>query len=632
MLTRKTVLKKAREDWGLTLIPLSNDTKKPRSKWTGKYDDEGKKIYSWKKSKGIEWSDEELLAASRWGVDHEASGTIDADFDDVLLNAHKFIDLLPDTLTIGKNYNGSGIPTANHKLFFIPKDVEIKTESYPKNVKGKGEKIIELLPNTQSHYFGDREIIADIAPKRLTESEFQHVRQTTGEIYFLAMASKHYPPKGKKQRDEYIMRLVGVMVQHTDWPTSKREDYLKRLLIANNDTEEITNRVNKIKYQEDQLKAGKTVFGIPALVEFIGADKKAGLDWIDAIKKENKKGEEYPLVSARQFIANDYPVPKFILFPIFTERSANQIFGGYESGKTMFGLSAAMYMCSGADFAGFKSQTKVPSGYVEGELPASDVRDRFNSIRAGMEKLGIEFNWDWFHILTKDDLAQAGFKYGFDPIAVSRNLSDADAKDYGRRGREHISTWVRKIERKTGAKPFFNLDNITALADIDENRAPDWKPLIQWLINEKNKGFANCFYHHANKTTTKGGSSGSNAKERLLDTSMAFEKLDAKHRFNMGGNKNVQCKVHFDKARNFGGSSHDQDFILTCTEEGKWTRYPYLDKYDFMIIKYYHEGFSVKDMAEMEGLKKKIEGVTIYKRLKRLKDMGAIIEDEKSNF
>ena len=155
------------------------------------------------------------------------------------------------------------------------------TESYPKKVEDKGKKIIELLPNTQSHYFGDREIINDTPPKRLTESQFQHLRQTVKEIYFLAMASQNYPKKDLGQRDEYILRLVGVMVKHTDWTTSKREDYLRRLLFANNDTDEMDNRINKISYQEEQLKKGKQLHGIPALVDFLKADKKVGLDWID---------------------------------------------------------------------------------------------------------------------------------------------------------------------------------------------------------------------------------------------------------------------------------------------------------------------------------------------------------------
>ena len=560
-----------------------------------------------------------LLAAPYIGIDHEASGTIDLDFDDKTLNAHKFSSSLPATHSIGKKYNGSGIATSNHFLYFKPDDVEIKTESFPKTTKGKGKKIIELLPNTQSRYIGnDLHITNDIPPKRLTESEFQQVRQTVKEIYFMAKAVENYPEENF--RNDYALRLAGVLAKHTEWSLEKKEEIIRRIAEAAND-DDVPNRVSRVGYQEKQLKAGETIYGIPELVEFLGAEK-GSLDWIDQIK--TKEFKEYPLVNAKEFLNNKYPEPKFLMFPIFSERSSNQIYGGYESGKTMFGLSASMYMCSGVGFAGFESRKKAPTLYVEGELPAAMLRERFNSIMQGMQDRGVKFNWDWHFILTKDDLEKAGFKYGFDPIAVSRNLSNPDAKDYGRRGREHISTLIRKIERKTGVKPFFNLDNVTALADIDENRAQDWTPRIQWLIHEKNKGFANCYYHHANKKTLKGGSSGSNAKERLLDTSMAFEKLDQKHRFNMGGNKNVQCRVQFDKSRNFGGSVHDKEFILTCNEDGEWKRYPYLDKYDFMIIAAHNKGYSIKDITKIKELEKKLEEKTIYKRHKKLRDLGII--------
>ena len=612
MLTREELIEKY-QSWGCKLIGVGNN-KKPipiNGKW-----------------KDVEYPKSMLLAAPYVGIDHEASGTIDLDFDDKKLNAHKFSSLLPATHTIGKKYNGSGVITSNHFLYFKPKDVEVKTESFPKSTKGKGKKIIELLPNTQSRYIGeDLHITNNIPPKRLTESQFQQVRQTAKEIYFMTKAVENYPANDSSQRNDYALRLCGVLAHVTDWTTEKKEDVIRRIAGAAND-DDVPNRVSRASYQEEKLKAGEKVFGIPELVEFLGADKKEGLDWIDIIKKGNEE-KRYPLVNAHQFIANVYPEPKFIMWPIFSERSANQIFGGYESGKTIFGLSAAMHMCSGADFVDFKSKKAVPTAYVEGELPAAKVRERFNSILMGMKKRGISFKFDWFHILTKDDLAMHGFKYGFSEIAVSRNnLSDKDAKDYGRKGREFISNWIRDIQKRLGQPPFFFLDNITALADIDENRAQDWTPLIQWLTAEKNKGFANCFMHHSNKTKKGKGSSGSTAKERLLDTSMEFEKLDAKHRFEMSGNKNVQCKVSFDKARDFGGSQYDKDFILTMDEEGEWLRYPYLDQYDFTIIKLHKRGMSVKDMAEHENLKKKIEEKTIYKRVKKLKDIGVIKDEE----
>jgi hypothetical protein len=234
-----------------------------------------------------------------------------------------------------------------------------------------------------------------------------------------------------------------------------------------------------------------------------------------------------------------------------------------------------------------------------------------------------DFKFENHYILGQDDLEMAGFKHGFEPIGVSR--SNVEKEDFGRKGRELIENTCMEIKKKHGVMPYLFLDNITALTDIDENRAQDWKPIMHWFIRLKNKGIANAFVHHAGKTT--GTSSGSNAKERLIDLSIRIDKLDSKHRFQMGGTKNVQCSLSFDKARNFGGSSFDKEFILTCDEEGKWKKYPMLDQYDFKIIEGHNRGLSVKEMKEEFGDDLKIAEKTIYKKLKKLKDNG-VIKDE----
>ncbi len=324
MITKEFLLNKYQNEFGLTLVPLKHTTKKPDSKFTGEYDDEGKQIWSWKKSKGITYSDDELLAARSWGVDHDASGTLDVDFDDKLFHAHKFSSMLPDTHSVGKMLNGSGIPTTNHKLFFKPENVEVKTESYPKTIRGKGEKIIELLPNTQSRYVADDLYIThDIPPKRLTESEFQQVRQATKEIYFMAKAVANYPANDSNQRNEYALRLAGVLAHHSDWSLEKKEDVIRRIAEAAND-DDVPNRVSRVSYQEQQLKDGEEVVGIPALVNFLGADAKEGLDWIDVIKKEKtNKSKTIIFHTSEQFSKIEFPKPVYILEPYIREQRDN---------------------------------------------------------------------------------------------------------------------------------------------------------------------------------------------------------------------------------------------------------------------------------------------------------------------
>ena len=125
---------------------------------------------------------------------------------------------------------------------------------------------------------------------------------------------------------------------------------------------------------------------------------------------------------------------------------------------------------------------------------------------------------------------------------------------------------------------------MTRLATIDENKAPDWHPFINWGIDIKNKGFAGCFVHHANKGSDTKGSSGSSFIGRLLDTSIQLTKLEEDYRFDMKGNKNLQSSIRFDKSRGFGGSKWASKRIITMNEDGQWKEYPYLKQIYFLEL------------------------------------------------
>jgi hypothetical protein len=156
-----------------------------------------------------------------------------------------------------------------------------------------------------------------------------------------------------------------------------------------------------------------------------------------------------------------------------------------------------------------------------------------------------------------------------------------------------------KIEERTGQKPFYFLDNMSRLATIDENKAPDWHPFINWGIDMKNKGYSGCFVHHANKGGNNKGSSGSSFIGRLLDTSIALRKLDNEYRFNMAGNKNLQSSIEFDKSRGFGGSHWTKKRIITMNEDGEWKHYPYLKQISFEILRLHEQGLTQSEIREM---------------------------------
>ena len=561
------------------------------------------------------WALKDLAKKERIGMFHKG-GFYDIDFDDKKKNCHKFMSLFPETLTTGKTINGA--PVSTHLIYNSGTEASPTHESYPK-VCGKGEKKIELLSSTQTWILGDdRVVIKDIPPSRYDPSLVsEYVKMT----YFFGELLEHWSKVKEGFRDGAHLRLAGALA-HTNILTGIKEEFVGRLCEITGDRE-VKNRVNKIRYQEKQFKENpdNKVYGIGGLSAYLGVNLPAFDVLKNNVEKEEKKS--YPLIDGNTLTDTDYPKPKYLMYPLIRERTCSQFFGGYGSGKTHFCFSLGMYLTSGLDFLDYKTNRAVPVLYVEGELPSADLRDRRDSIMADMIANDKQFKFENHYILGQDDLEIAGFEHGFEPIGVSRSNTEID---FGRRGRDLIENTCMEIKKKHEVMPYLFLDNITALTDIDENRAQDWKPIMHWLIRLKNKGIANGFVHHANKST--GTSSGSNAKERLIDLSIRIEKLDSKHRFQMGGAKNVQCSLSFDKARNFGGSSFDTEFILTCDEEGKWTKYPMLDQNDFTIIEGHKKGLSPKDMKEeFEDLK--IAEKTIYKRLKRLKDIG-VIKDETS--
>ena len=436
------------KEWGLHLIPLKDDTKKPVSKPYWKKNGTGKleRHDSWKWNEHgdyLKFSDEEILEAQRVGINHEACSVIDVDCD--ALEGSSFMSEFPDTLTIGKKVNGSTY--IRKKIYKYDGLTEHK--SFGKDTEHGS--IIENLAHTQSWLFGDGRItLNNVKPKTLTDDQYKRLKESVREVYALTMLAKLYPKKDTN-RDAFSMALTGTLLRETKWNDDKIKSFIEKLCAAVGDGA-VKKRLEKVdRFRENIDKPDKKVWGVTKLCELCGVDqKKGGLDFIDAIKPEKEKEKtpcEYPLINASMDIT--YPPTQFIMEPIFTERSCNQIYGEPESGKTLFGVAAGIAMSSGHDFVGFKSIKRVPVLYVEGELPGTEFRSRIDTIVSQYYEAKKTWDSSWFFYLTRDDLEMNGFKYGFDPIAVSRNLSDKDAEDYGKAGRKLIEKLVKRIETAT---------------------------------------------------------------------------------------------------------------------------------------------------------------------------------------
>ena len=397
------------QKWGMNLTPVQSN-KKPETK-------NGEWFHG--------WTLRELAKKERIGVFHK-SGFYDIDFDDKKFNCHKFMPLFPETYTTGKMINGK--PVATHLIYNSGTETP-SYESYPSSVK-KGGKKIELLTNKQTWILGDdRVVIRDVPPSQYPSSLVsQYVKMT----YAFAELFEHWPEADKGLRDEAHLRLAGALARDTKIITKIKEEFVGRLCELTGD-KELKNRVNKIAYQEKQLiKNPEKVYGIGGLSTYLDVNLPA----FDVLKNNVEKGEgkkSYPLIDGNTLTDTEYPVPKYLMYPLIRERTCSQIFGGYGSGKTHFCFSLGMYLASGLNFLDYKTNRTVPVLYVEGELPSADLRDRRDSIMADMLEKKKDFKFENHYILGQDDLEMAGFKHGFEPIGVSRSNTE---EDFGKRGRE----------------------------------------------------------------------------------------------------------------------------------------------------------------------------------------------------
>ena len=507
------------QSYGLKLIPLHEDTKKPQTK-NGKW-------------KGVSWSEDEINSAKRLGLVHQDSGVIDCDADSA--EAQRYLHLLPETLTIGKKVNGRIVAT--HKIYSY--SGKTKTESLGKQ-SDEGTQI-ELLTNTQTHVLGDRVVINDIKPTTLTYTEYQQLRQTLRKIYTLAILTKYYPEKNKGKRDEFVFRVAGTLAHECKhWELHEKEDFIEQLITVNGDTDEFQNRIRKVAAQEENIKNGKEVAGVKSLCEFIGIKQ---LDCIDKLRKEEVKG--ITVLKFGDFLNRKYPPVNYVIYPLIATETIIQVWSMPGIGKTWFGLELAASIASGKTFLTWectkdlnKEPVSYPILYVEGEMRASSLRERIVDIQSSMPG----FSFENFYIA---------------PIAEQPNETFEPLNE--ERGRENIEIRLKEIFEQTGKKPFLFLDNISCLTSIQEKDGVEWISFMSWLIKLRARGYTIIFFHHSTKEGST--SSGSNMKERSVDIEVKLERPD-KEEF-LEGYSGAQFKVSFPKWREFANSKWSKPFIAT---------------------------------------------------------------------
>ena len=583
MITRENVEKF--KSYGFILTPVhkskdANTDKKPLTK-------NGKWFY--------DWNDQELLDANRIGAFHRDSNIFDVDFDDKEFNAHKFIDMLPPTFTVGKKVNGRTVPT--HLIYRTNEKVKDEKKTQP---------LVELLANTQTIIAGvDRVIINDQEPVYYSAEDIR------AELKLIATFSELYKhSKDLTERNDFYFKLGGALARHTDVPMYQRKKYVEKLCELTND-DEVYNRVDCIERQQKNFeKNPDEVYGLKELAESLDTNLK----YFDLIKRKEKEvyatGLEF--LNGFDFMVKDFPKPEYILWPIVAKQQIRQIFAKAGTGKTLYAIHEACAVASGHSFLHFKNEKSVstPVLYVEGEMDSSSIQKRLDDVEASYEREN--------KILNKSNLF-------FATLAIQKDMYfHSLTKDVGR---ENVEITAQTIEKVTGKKPVIYLDNITALTVMQEKEGAEWVELMQWLSRLRNRGYHVTFLHHPTKTGQT--ASGSNIKERSIDIDMKLETPDEKTMIEEKEEGHTQMQIEFLKWREHMNTFHSKKRIAVINRStGQWEIFPMLNKTQRSVYAELIKGKKADEIINptKDGFSK----ANVYKVIKILKAEGVLEKDEAS--
>jgi AAA domain len=273
-------------------------------------------------------------------------------------------------------------------------------------------------------------------------------------------------------------------------------------------------------------------------------------------------------LTGEQLLEKEFPSRDLILAPWLPTKGLAMVYAERGIGKTWIGLSVAHAVGGGGDFLRWGAPTPKRVCYIDGEMPAGALKERYASIVAAASFDAPE---DHFRLVAAD-LQPDGLPDLADPAAqrfYDKEIADAD---------------------------LIVIDNLsTVCRSMRENEADSWGPVQAWCLRQRAAGRSVLLIHHAGKN---GGQRGTSRKEDVLDSVISL-----KRPLNYSPNDGARFEVHFTKARGFYGDDARPFEARLCS--GGWqTGEIEIDDSDEAIMKLSAEGVSFRDIASRLGIGK----------------------------
>ena len=277
-------------------------------------------------------------------------------------------------------------------------------------------------------------------------------------------------------------------------------------------------------------------------------------------------------VSIAELLRLDLKPREMVLHPFLPTQGLAMLYSKRGVGKTFISLGISVAVASGTSFLKWNAPVPRKVLFVDGEMPATTLKERVSDIVAGTD---IGTPLENLRLITPD-------------------LQD--------RGLPDLATvqGQQEIEAHLDGVGLLVLDNLSSLVRaVKENEGEGWLPVQDWALDLRRRGISVLFVHHAGKA---GAQRGTSRREDLLDSVVTL-----KNPADYNPSEGLRCDVHYEKARGFYGDEalpFEVKLMQGKGGEALWTVADPETSATAKVSELHRHGMSIRDIAEELGLSK----------------------------
>jgi hypothetical protein len=214
-----------------------------------------------------------------------------------------------------------------------------------------------------------------------------------------------------------------------------------------------------------------------------------------------------PILTAAELMAAELPPRTDLLAPLLASDTAALVYGPSGIGKSFFALGIAWAVAGGGSFLGWQAPRSHRVLYVDGEMGAAELRDRFALFGPTPDRLSV-----YAHDLNTGPLLDLSEKAGLLRLMAAWNDPELVV-----------------------------LDAFSSLSGLASGDAEGWTRMQRFLLHQRQSRRAVLMVHHVNR---EGDLHGTSRREAGVDLMISLRRPDAGPL-----PAHARFEIHFDKVR-----------------------------------------------------------------------------------